>query len=105
MEVGKVSTMKRGWFIGNFEPSMYRTEAVEVAVKSYTAGDYEEEHYHKVATEFTVILSGEMKMNGEVFVEGDIVKVFPGEKVKFECIKSGQTVVVKLPGVINDKYM
>lgn len=105
MEVGKVSTMKRGWFIGNFEPSMHRTEAVEVAVKSYTAGDYEEEHYHKVATEFTVILSGEMKMNGEIFVEGDIVKVFPGEKVKFECIKSGQTVVVKLPGAVNDKYM
>lgn len=105
MEVEKLSTMKRGWFIGNFEPSMHKTEAVEVAVKSYTAGDCEEEHYHKVATEFTVILSGEMKMNGEVFVEGDIVKVFPGEKVKFECIKSGQTVVVKLPGAVNDKYM
>lgn len=105
MEVEKLSTMKRGWFIGNFEPSMYRTEAVEVAVKNYTTGDCEEEHYHKVATEFTVILSGEMKMNERVFVEGDIVKVLPGEKIRFECIQSGQTVVVKLPGAVGDKYI
>lgn len=105
MEVGKVGAMKRGWFIGNFEPSMYKTEAVEVAVKNYVAGDCEEEHYHKIATEFTVILSGEMKMNEKVFVEGDIVKILPGEKVRFECIQPGQTVVVKLPGVIDDKYI
>lgn len=105
MEVEKLNTMKRGWFIGNFEPSMYKTEAVEVAVKNYTAGDCEEEHYHKIATEFTVILSGEMKMNERVFMEGDIVKVLPGEKVKFECVQSGQTLVVKLPGVVGDKYI
>ena len=30
-----LSEMKLGWFVGNFEPSLYKTNDVEVAIKSY----------------------------------------------------------------------
>ena len=41
MKVGKLDDMTKGWFVGNFEPSVLRTNAVEVAVKKYSEGDFE----------------------------------------------------------------
>ena len=46
--------MVRGWFVGNFEPTAYRTSDVEVAIKHYVAGDTEKRHYHGS----TVLLPG-----------------------------------------------
>ena len=96
--------MFKGWFIGNFNPSLFKTNEVEVGIKKYKAGDYENAHYHKIATEFTVIISGEVEMNGEVFKENDIIKIVPGIVTNFKAITNVITVVVKLPGANNDKY-
>ena len=41
--------MVGGWFIGNFNPSVWNTESFEVAVKEYKAGDKEQKHLHKIA--------------------------------------------------------
>ena len=109
MEIAKLSDMVRGWFIGNFEPSLCRSSNVEVAVKSYTVGDYEEFHYHKKATEFTVLLEGsaEMVVEGKLvkLEDGDIIVISPGEVADFKCTSPCRTVVVKIPGANNDKYL
>lgn len=106
MKTAKLKDMIKGWFVGNFEPTLLRTNDVEVAVKSYKKGDYEEKHYHKIATEFTVITRGRVKMNGIEYKEGDIIVMEPGEATDFECLEDGtQNVVVKIPGANNDKYM
>lgn len=99
-----LANMIKGWFIGDFDPSLYKTETVEVGVKKYLAGEKEESHYHKISTEFTVIIKGEVKMSGEYFVEGDIIKIESGISTDFEAITDVITVVVKIPGVKNDKY-
>ena len=39
MNKSKLGDMIGGWFIGNFEPSLLKTNDVEVAVKKYKAGD------------------------------------------------------------------
>ena len=105
MKTAKLEDMIKGWFIGNFEPTLLRTNDVEVAVKSYNKGDYEEKHYHKIATEITVIVSGKLKMNGIEYSKGDIVVMEPNEATDFECLENGtQNVVVKLPGANDDKY-
>ena len=39
MKTAKIADMKRGWFIGNFEPSLFKTNDVEVAVKQYRTGN------------------------------------------------------------------
>ena len=104
MKTAKLEDMIKGWFIGNFEPTLLRTNDVEVAVKSYNKGDYEEKHYHKIATEITVIVSGKVKMNGIEYSKGDIVVMEPNEATDFECLENGtQNVVVKLPGANDDK--
>lgn len=105
MIIKKISDMKGGWFIGNFSPSLLKTNDCEVAVKSYNKGDYESSHFHKIATEFTVIISGRVKMNGVEYCAGDIVVMEPNERTDFECLSDGTiNVVVKIPGANNDKY-
>lgn len=106
MKIAKLDDMVKGWFIGNFEPSLCKTNDVEVAVKTYKKGDKEDKHYHKVATEYTVIISGRVKMNDSEYVAGDIIVMEPNEATDFECLEDGTiNVVVKLPGANNDKYV
>jgi quercetin dioxygenase-like cupin family protein len=105
MRYAKLDDMKLGWFIGNFSPTLNATEDVEVAIKEYKAGDYEEWHYHKIATEYTVIVSGEAEMNGVNYIKGDIIVMPPGEGTDFRAVKNTVTAAVKIPGATNDKYL
>jgi len=106
MKTEKISNMKGGWFIGNFDPSLFKTNDCEVAVKSYKKGEYEESHYHKIATEYTAIITGSVKMNGIEYRAGDIVVMEPSEDTDFKCLEDGtMNVVVKIPGANNDKYL
>jgi hypothetical protein len=104
IEVSQLDDMFKGWFIGNFEPTLLATNDVEVGIKKYKAGDYEGNHYHKIATEFTVIVTGTVKMGGTIYSDGDILKIKPGVATDFEAITDVTTVVVKIPGANNDKY-
>lgn len=103
--ITKLDDMTKGWFIGNFTPTLLPTEAVEVAVKEYPAHFREDWHYHKIATEFTVIISGEVEMNGRRYGKGDIIVIPPGEGTDFLTLTPVVTTVVKLPGATNDKYL
>ncbi|MBR0289368.1 MAG: hypothetical protein IJQ82_10345 [Selenomonadaceae bacterium] len=105
MKTAKLKDMVRGWFVGNFEPTLYKTNDVEVAIQNYDAGAFEAAHYHKIATEITVIQSGTVKMFDKVWNEGDIIIIEPGEVTSFEALTDAVTVVVKLPGANNDKYL
>lgn len=106
MKIAKLDDMIKGWFIGNFEPSLCKTNDVEVAVKKYNKGDYEDKHYHKIATEYTLIISGRVRMNNKEYKEGDIIIMEPYETTDFECLEDNTiNVVVKLPGANNDKYI
>jgi hypothetical protein len=105
MRQAKLDDMVKGWFVGNFQPSLYPTNDVEVAVKKYAAGTQEPSHYHKIATEITVIVSGEVEMSGQLFRAGDIIIMEPEEITDFKAITDVITTVVKLPGANNDKYL
>lgn len=105
MNSAKLGEMVKGWFIGGFEPTAFSTEACEVGVKAYKAGDSEVAHYHKIATEITLVLSGSVSMRGQTWGEGDIIALEPGDVTAFEAITDAITVVVKVPGALNDKYV
>jgi hypothetical protein len=104
MKLEKLNHMTRGWVAGDFEPAVLRTKAAEFAVQHYPAGAAEAWHYHKVATEITVIVLGEAEMNGRRLCAGDIVMLEPGEGADFRCLTDVTTAVLKLPSVIGDKY-
>ena len=104
MKVENLAAMKGGWFVGNFEPSIIKTNDVEVAVKIYKKGDYEQAHYHKIATELTVIVSGRVKMFHTEFEKGQIIVVEPEDITDFEALEDTVCAVVKYPGAHHDKY-
>lgn len=104
MEKFDLKDMVNGWFIGNFEPSLYKTNDVEVAIKIYKEGDLESSHYHMIATEFTVIIKGIVEMNNVQYSQNEIIKIKPGVCTNFKALTDVITVVVKLPGANNDKY-
>lgn len=105
MNSARLEDMIKGWFVGGFDPAVVKTEACEVAIKKYNAGEKEVAHYHKIATEITVVLSGQIKMAGKVWVTGDIIVLEPGEVTSFEAITDATNAVVKIPGALNDKYL
>jgi quercetin dioxygenase-like cupin family protein len=105
IQIAKLGSMTKGWFVGNFQPTLYQTSEVEVGVKTYKAGDYDELHHHKVATEITVLIRGRARIGGIEIVAGDIVLIPPNQAVDFLVLEDSETVVVKLPGASNDKYL
>jgi DNA-binding protein YbaB len=105
MKINKLDEFTRGWIVGGFEPTLFKTTDVEVAVQRFSAGAKEASHCHKIATEITVIVSGKAKMNGIEIEQGSIVKIAPGEYTDFEALEDTVTAVVKIPGALNDKYV
>ncbi len=104
MHVSRLEDYTKGWFIGAFEPTIISTNDVEVAVKLYKQGDHEDAHYHKEAREISVVITGIVSFNDHVHYPGDIIEVVPNEVVAFRALTDARTVVVKYPGVNNDKY-
>jgi len=105
MRHDRLEAMTKGWFVGDFAPAAIRSEACEVAIKRYAAGDQEAAHYHAVAVELTAIVSGRVRMLGRDWGEGDILTIEPGEATDFLALTDVVTVVVKLPSVMGDKHL
>ena len=105
MKLSKLSDMKKGWFVGDFSPTLVKTKAVEVAVKHYNKGDSEDRHHHKLATEVTVIISGRVRMNSVEYKAGDIIIIEQNESTDIEALEDTMSTVVKYPGASNDKYL
>jgi mannose-6-phosphate isomerase-like protein (cupin superfamily) len=104
LERHRLDQFTKGWFVGNFHPTLIQSDAVEVAVKHYQAGEHEASHHHKIATELTLIVHGRVRMSGEEVGPGEIVKIHPGQSTDFTALTDVTTVVVKMPCVAGDKY-
>ena len=105
MKIFELKEMVRGWFVGGFDPTVYKTTDVEVAIQKFSKGTYEKSHHHKIATEITVLISGSAIMKDSQINEGDIVVIEPGESTSFKALEDTINVVVKIPGALNDKYL
>lgn len=97
--------MKGGWFVGNFEPSVFKTKNFEVGYLKHKKGDSWDKHYHKHATEISLIVRGRVKVNDEIYSKGDIFIIEPNEIVDPLFLEDTEVVVVKAPSIVNDKYV
>ncbi len=105
MRTFDIGEMTKGWFIGDFEPTAFRTPNCEVAVRSYVSGVKELRHHHKVGTELTYVLKGEIVMANTVVSAGQGIVLEPGESSSFEALQDATLVIVKVPSVAGDKYL
>jgi quercetin dioxygenase-like cupin family protein len=104
MNVTKLSSYTKGWIIGDFEPSIFRTKDFEVAVTKYKKDYKKPPHYHKECIEYNVLIEGRVTIQGTelnpgdvfVFEKGDVADPIFHEDCTFVC--------VKVPSIPTDKY-
>lgn len=99
-----LSDMWRGWFIGNFEPSVLKTDLFEVGILKHKKDETWPKHYHAIATEYNVLLSGLMTVAGELITPGTIFVFEPNEIADPIFHEDCTIVCVKMPSVQGDKY-
>lgn len=104
MKIYKLEDMIKGWFIGNFSPSVLQTEQFEVGVLKRKKGLERPMHYHKEAVEISCLLLGKANINGQEINPGDIFVLYPFEKVDALYYEDSTLLVVKTPSVLGDKY-
>lgn len=94
----------RGWFIGNFAEAVHRTKEFEVNYQVNEPG-HSVSHYHKEVTEITLVVTGRMLMNGQIFSPGEIIYLEPGDIAQLEYLEHTTTVTVKTPSIPSDKFL
>ena len=105
MKVGKLSDMHRGWVIGNFTPSLFKTSAFEVGVLTHAKGEKWPAHYHKIGTEFNILIKGTMRVCEVDLVAGDTFIIEPFEVADPLFHEDCTIVCIKLPSDTTDKYL
>lgn len=105
MKIFDIKDMQRGWFVGNFFPSVLHTELFEVGVKSFLRDESHQNHYHKIATEINYISKGTVKINDEILTAGKIFIIYPGDPSDINFLEDTEIFVIKFPSVIGDKFI
>jgi gentisate 1,2-dioxygenase len=95
----------RGWFVGGFDRAVFSTTGLEAAYQYNYPGEISEAHYHKIATEINLITRGRVVINGEEYTAGMGIIFYPGDICECEYLEDTETMVLKVPGPLNDKYM
>lgn len=104
MDVFKIENFKNGWFIGNFEPSIFKNCFFEVAHHRHAAGYVGALHFHKIGEEVTYILRGKLVASGKTLSTGDIFMYHPNEISEVRFLEDTDLIVVKWPSIPSDKY-
>ena len=105
MRIGKMKDMKRGWCIGNFSPSILTTKDFEVGILHHPKGEKWSAHYHKIATEYNILISGKMRVCDQELTAGDWFIIEPMEIADPIFYEDCQIVCIKIPSNTNDKYL
>lgn len=105
MQIFDPSIMFRGWFIGDFEPTAYRTKDFEVSVMQHKAGEFWAAHYHAESDEINYLLEGSMILNGEPLTAPVIFVIKRNEVADPTFITDCKLVVVKTPSAPGDKHI
>jgi len=104
MKKTRIEDYKRGWFIGDFEPSLLKTKAFEVSYMRHTKGEVWPAHFHKESVEYNVLIRGKMIIQKELLVDGDVFVFEKGEVADPIFLEDCELIVVKVPSIIGDKH-
>lgn len=105
MKITRIEDYKGGWFIGNFEPTSFKTESFEVCFKHHVKGEKWDNHYHKEATEINYLVKGKMRIQNIELNEGDIFTLYPYEVANPEFLEDCTVLIVKTPSIVGDKFI
>jgi quercetin dioxygenase-like cupin family protein len=104
MKSHKLDDFYRGWFIGNFDPSVLKTDNFEVGLLTHKQGEHWPKHYHAIATEYNLLVSGKMIIKETTIEPGDIFIIEPNEIADPIFLEDCKVLCIKTPSVPGDKY-
>jgi len=104
MKFSNLSNHNRGWFIGDFDSSLLKTNLFEVALIKCPMGIHAK-HHHKIATEYNVLVEGKLKIGDIILGKNDIYIIEPGESTEQEFLENSLVLCVKTPSIPSDKYL
>jgi dTDP-glucose pyrophosphorylase len=94
----------RGWFIGDFEPSIAKEYAYEVGLNTYKKDELGDFHYHKESHEINILVSGHMRVNNMMIQS---MQKYSIPKNQIACtifLEDCSILCIKIPHVKNDKF-
>ena len=104
MKISKLENYFRGWYVGNFNPSCFETKDFEVGLLQHKKNEYWAPHTHRIATEINLLIEGEMIIQNQRLVSGDVFVIEPNEVADPVFLTDCKLVVIKTPSLPNDKY-
>lgn len=104
MIVTKIKDYVRGWFIGNFDPSILKTDQFEVGLLTHKKGEEWPAHYHKKSIEYNVLVSGKMIIQEKELNSGDVFVFEKGQIADPVFLEDCIVVCVKVPSIPSDKF-
>lgn len=104
MNISKIDDYLRGWFIGDFSPSVLKTTEFEVGLIRHTKGEMWPAHYHKESIEYNVLVTGKMVVKGKELNSGDVFVFDKGEIADPVFLEDCTVVCVKVPSIPSDKF-
>lgn len=105
MQTFKIEDFTKGWVVGDFNPVIVKSKDFEIGMKFFNAGETEPPHFQVIATEITLVASGEITINGSHFSSGDVILIEPGEVADFTSLTESKIFCIKFPSIPDDKKL
>lgn len=103
IRIHRIEHFVGGWFIGDFAPSIFKLEEIELGFKRFQVGDTEPEHFQRKSSELTFVIRGECRLGNRNLVAGDIAEIPPRVSASFEALSEVDLLVIKIPSIPEDK--
>lgn len=100
-----LNDMYRGWFVGNFEPSVYKTKEFEVGYLLHKKGERWDIHYHEHMKEINLLVKGKMILNNKAIKENDIFVIDKNVIAAPIFLEDCYILCIKVPSVVGDKVI
>ncbi len=104
-KIFKIEDMFRGWFIGNFEPSVYKNCTFEVGYLYHKKNELWDTHYHNNIIEVNLLIEGKMILND---IEINKNEIFIIDRKEIACpifLEDCRIICIKIPSILCDKII
>jgi hypothetical protein len=105
IQIHKLEDMFRGWYIGNFEPSIFKHAGIECGYLLHKKGEKWPTHYHNNIIEVNLLIKGKMILNDIEINENEIFVI---DKKALACpifLEDCYIVCIKIPSMVGDKII
>lgn len=93
-----------GWLVGQFSPSLVHSKEIEVGFKCIKKGTLADSHYHKLKTEYTILLSGKLRVGDTILTPPSCVVLEPHFENDHDFLEDSIILIINTPSVQGDKY-